>query len=311
MGNARVYKIFKFIGMHRMQTNGVRIMTNFKRYTQAGFLALAMFLSSMAQASSEEFPYRVRYPDVSILTTADLTQRFDSVLVIDVRSKYEYDTLHIKGSVNVPLEKNFGVEVLKLREQHKKPFVFYCNGKTCLKSYDAVLLATRARLDDLYAYDAGVFDWAKAQPERTALLGKSPIKPGDLIDSKSFKERLLEPRDFVARVGKNSLVLDVRDRSQRDTALFPFKESRAQLDEMKKIDAVIEEARAQKKSLLIYDQTGKQVQWFQYYLVEKGVKDYYFMKGGAQGHFDAIYGKVVLGGENKVKAPAGAGSAKQ
>lgn len=283
-------------------------MTKFKRYTLVGLLTLV--LSSLAQASSEEYPYRVRYPDVSILTTDALAKRFETVLVIDVRSKYEYDTLHIKGAVNVPLETNFGTEVVKLRDKHKKPFVFYCNGKTCQKSYDAVLLAAKARLDDLYAYDAGVFDWAKAQPEKTALLGKSPIRPGDLIDSKSFKERLLEPKDFVARVGQNSVVLDVRDRAQRDTALFPFKENRAQLDDMKKIDAVIEEAKAQKKSLLVYDQTGKQVQWFQYYLVEKGVKDYYFMKGGAQGHFDAMYGKVVLGGESKVKAPAGAGSAK-
>ena len=76
---------------------------------------------------------------------------------------------------------------------------------------------------------------------------------------------------------------------------------------LKKIDAIIEDVLAQKKTLLVYDQTGKQVQWFQYYLESKGVKDYYFMKGGAQAHFDHFLGKVVLGrgDKGKEKAPAG------
>ncbi len=260
--------------------------------------ALGLFALTV-QAASEEFPYRVRYPDVEVMTTADLARRFDGLLVVDVRSKYEYDTLHVKGAVNVPLERHFTDELLKLRAQHNKPFVFYCNGKTCHKSYDAALLAAKARLDRLYAYDAGIFDWAKAQPERTVLLGKSPIKPENLISGDRFKAHLLEPKQFVARVNDKALVLDVRDRAQRDSALFPFKEARAQLDEMKKIDVVIDQARAQKKTLLVYDQTGKQVQWFQYYLESKGISDYYFMKGGAQAHFDALYGKVVLGSGDK------------
>lgn len=278
------------------------------------FLALLLVLSglvhplaSAASAASEEFPFRVRYPDVSVMTTEELGKRYNDVLVIDVRSKYEFDTLHVKDAVNVPLTTGFGEKMVQLRAKHSKPFVFYCNGKTCLKSYDAVLLAAKARLDNIYAYDAGIFDWAKAQPEKTALLGRSPIIPANLIDEKSFKARLIEPKDFAARVGDKSMVLDVRDRVQRDTALFPFKEQRAQLDELKKIDAVIEDTKAQKKTLLVYDQTGKQVQWFQYYLENKGVKDYYFMKGGAQAHFDHYLGKVVLGSgdKGKDKAPAG------
>lgn len=266
------------------------------------FLALSGLIHPLANAANEEYPYRVRYPDVSFMTTDELNKRFNEVLVIDVRSKYEFDTLHIKDAVNVPLATNFGDKIVLLRQKFNKPFVFYCNGKTCLKSYDAVLLATKARLENLYAYDAGIFDWAKAQPEKTALLGRSPIVQADVIDEKSFKARLIEPKDFAARVGDKSVVLDVRDRVQRDTPLFPFKEQRAQLDEMKKIDVVIEDAKAQKKTLLVYDQTGKQVQWFQYYLESKGVKDYYFMKGGAQAHFDHFLGKVVLGsGEKDIK----------
>ncbi|HJW81915.1 MAG TPA: rhodanese-like domain-containing protein [Acidiferrobacterales bacterium] len=282
-----------------------------KRLLWVLFLAFSGVVHPLANAANDEFPYRVRYPDVSVMTTEELGKRFNEVLVIDVRSKYEFDTLHVKDAVNVPLTTGFGDKLVQLRAKHNKPFVFYCNGKTCLKSYDAVLLATKARLDNLYAYDAGIFDWAKAQPEKTALLGRSPIIPANLIDEKSFKARLIEPKDFSARVGDKSVVLDVRDRVQRDTTLFPFKEQRAQLDELKKIDTVIDDAKAQKKTLLVYDQTGKQVQWFQYYLESRGVKDYYFMKGGAQAHYDHFLGKVVLGSgdkdkdKGKDKAPAG------
>ena len=278
-----------------------------KRLVGVLLLVLSGLAHPLATAANEEFPLRVRYPDVPVMSTEELSKRFNEVLVIDVRSKYEFDTLHVKDSVNVPLATGFGEKMVQLRAKHKRPFVFYCNGKTCHKSYDAVLLAAKARLDNLYAYDAGIFDWAKAEPEKTALLGRSPIKPENLIDENSFKAHLIEPKDFAARVGDKSLVLDVRDRVQRDTALFPFKEQRAQLDDTKKLDAVIEEAKAQKKTLLVYDQTGKQVQWFQYYLESKGMKDYYFMQGGAQAYYDATLGKVVLGGgdKEKEKAPAG------
>jgi len=263
---------------------------------------LVVSLASLTvRAANEEYPYRVRYPDVAVIATADLAKQFNDVVVIDVRSKYEFDTLHVKDAINIPLKTGFGEKVAALRQKLNKPFVFYCNGKTCHKSYDAVLLAEKARLDRIYAYDAGIFDWAKAQPEKTVLLGNSPIKAGELISSEDFKKRLLEPKAFDAKVDDKAIVLDVRDKRQRDTALFPFKEQRAQLDEMKKIDVVVNEAKAKNKTLLVYDEAGKQVQWFQYYLESKGIKDYYFMKGGAQGHFDALYGKVVLGDGDKDK----------
>lgn len=275
----------------------------------AGLLLMLVFASvlqceAMAAAPADEFPMRVRYPDVDIITTADLAKQYDNVVIVDVRTKYEFDTLHIKDAILLPLGTGFGDRVLALRNKYPdKKIVFYCNGKTCHKSYEADVLAAHARVTNTVAYDAGIFDWAKAQPERTTLRGRTPIKPTDLISGDDFKARQIDPKDFASLVDA-SIVLDVRDRRQRDTALFPFKEQRAQLDETQKLDAIIDEAKAKNKTLLVYDEVGKQVQWFQYHLEGKGLKKYFFMKGGAQGYFDATLGKVVLGGEDKVKAPA-------
>lgn len=245
----------------------------------------------------KEFPYRSHYIDVEVIETADLSKRFDNVVIVDVRSKYEYETLHIKGSHNIPVNKsNFTDKIRELRQKSDKPIVFYCNGKTCRKSYKAALLALSAHIPNCNAYDAGVFDWAKANPDRTVLLGKSPIKVEDLISKEKLKERMLKPKEFEAKIDpKKTIVLDVRDRRQRDVALFPFQETRAQLDEVAKLVSITEQAKKEKKTLLVYDAVGKQVRWMQYHLEGMGLKDYYFMKGGAQGYWDDRLGKVVLG----------------
>jgi len=250
------------------------------------------------------FPLRPQYIDVPVMETADLDKKSAAVYIVDVRSRYEYETLHIKDAILIPLSgKNFIEEVRALREKSAdKPIVFYCNGKTCRKSYDAVLKAKAARISNIVCYDAGIAEWAEKHPEKAVLLGRSPIKPGELLSKEKFKAHLLDPKAFEAKVGPNAIVLDVRDRVQRDTQLFPFKEQRAQLGEKAKLDTIIEQAKREKKTLLVYDAVGKQVEWFQYYLENKGLSEYFFMKGGAQGHFDAKYGKISFGAKKEVKA---------
>lgn len=253
--------------------------------------------------ASAAFPLRSKYIDVAILETVELEKRFGEVVVVDVRTQYEFDTLRIKGAVLAPVtDRNFVDQVRKLRESTPKQIVFYCNGKTCHKSYDAVLYAMNARIPNVICYDAGIDDWSRAHPEKTELLGKSPIKVEDLITKDKFQAHLLDPKAFEAKTEKNAIILDVRDRAQRDSPLFPFRERRASLEDKTGLDPIIEQAKKEKKTLLVYDQVGKQVQWFQYYLESRGVKDYYFMKGGAQGFFDATLGKVSLG-EKKEKKP--------
>jgi rhodanese-related sulfurtransferase len=267
------------------------------------FLAVACcaLAGDPAPPPDSAFPLRARYLDVPVLLTAELDRRFGAVVIVDVRSPYEYNTLRIKDALLIPVTDNsFGEQVRKLRAQTAKPIVFYCNGKTCHKSYDAVLKARSARVSDTYSYDAGIADWAGAHPEKTVLLGRSPIKAEDLISHDKFKAHLLEPPGFEAKIGSSAIVLDVRDRAQRDTPLFPFHEQRAALAETDRIDTILEQAKREHKTLLVYDAVGKQVEWFQYYLESKGVNEYYFMKGGAQGYFDEKYGKVTLGGKKEL-----------
>ena len=243
-----------------------------------------------AYASDEGFPGRAKFSDVQVIEIADLKSRFGDVVIVDARSSLEFDTLRIKGSVNIPVaSKTFESQVQALRAKTQKPIVFYCNGRTCMKSYISVRKAAAASVDNLLAYDAGMFEWAKSYPEFAELLGKSPVRASDIISKNSYNKRLLDPTSFTDRahtLGEKSLILDVRDKYQRGaTGFFPGQEKWASLDNQKKLNALINEAKKSNKTLFIYDEVGKQVRWLQYALEQARVKDYYFMAKGAKGYY--------------------------
>ena len=252
------------------------------------FALILVLLPVLAVAAEDEFPGRKIYPEVQVISLQQLKEHLGEVLVVDVRSAYEYKTLHIKGAVNVPLsDPNFVAKMAKLREESVKDIVVYCNGKTCMKSYKAAKKCAAANIPNVLAYDAGIMDWAKTYPNDAILLGKVLGDPGRLISKEAFKKHLLSPTAFGERVASsNAYVLDVRDRFQRDSlGLFPGRERRVYLDDTKKLDRYIRKALAENRDLLIYDAAGKQVRWLQYYLNHKGVKKYYFMAGGARAYY--------------------------
>jgi len=257
-----------------------------------GLHILVLLWSMVAVGSvnaAEEFEGRAKYPEVQFIELEDLRQKQSDVVIVDVRSSLEYDTLRVKGALNIPLsESTFDDALLKLRESTDKTIVFYCNGRTCHKSYKAARRAGIINVPDTVAFDAGIFDWVRAYPDEGELLGESPVKPDDLIDGDKFKAHLLEPAEFVARIPENSLVMDVRDPTQRAGVRFFGVERTVSLNDGAKIDSLLREAKEAGKTLLIYDQVGKQVRWLQYRLERAGLDQYYFMKGGADAYYEVL-----------------------
>ncbi len=275
----------------------------FKLFFSLSWLAVLMFTLSGVNAETKlvggkaavEFPHRPLYPDVQLISTEDLAKKIGKSVVVDVRSRYEYDTLHIKDARNIPLtDRNFTEELRKIRQSTRDPIVFYCNGKTCAKSYEAAMAAIHARIPETYAYDYGIFAWAKAYPEKTVLLGKTPINVDDLISDEKFKAHVLTPKEFEGKINPSVIVLDVRDLAQRDNMLFPFKEERIPLDRTSKIETLLERVKKENHTLLVYDKAGHQVKWFQYHLESSGIKNYFFMKGGSDGYSQVVYGAGTL-----------------
>jgi rhodanese-related sulfurtransferase len=256
-------------------------------------LVSSLFLPLANASKAPTFPHRAKFKDVPVMESAQLRDALDRVVIVDVRSRFEYQTLHIKGSVHIPLSKvKLPPAVKELRKQTDKPIVFYCNGTTCKKSYEAAKLALEAGVKNIYAYDAGIDHWTTLYPEASVLLGQSPVPASSFIDKAVFKSRVIGTEAFEAKIEQGAVVLDIRDLRQRDNPLFPMRENRAQLDETEKIAGIVNEAKRSKKPLLIYDKVGKQTRWFQYYLEQQGVKNYYFLDGGAEGYYEAKFGKA-------------------
>ncbi|VAW92270.1 hypothetical protein MNBD_GAMMA22-309 [hydrothermal vent metagenome] len=257
---------------------------------------ITFFVFSATSYTAVEFPGRQRYPAVPFITMTDLYKSFNNVVIVDVRSKYEFDTLRIKGAINIPLSsKDFVEKIRELRATQNKKIVLYCNGKTCMKSYKATQKCRVNKIKNVIAYDQGVLDWAKRYPAKSILLGKTPINPKHIISKKEFKTHLIKPEVFEVKINsKVAIVLDVRDPFQREAlGLFIGIEKRANLDDYTDLDLYISKAKRSKLPIYIYDETGKQVRWLMYYLQQKKVNEYYFMEGGARAFFDGLRKKYV------------------
>lgn len=251
-----------------------------------------LYVFAALAAGNDEFPGRKSFPAVPYIELEQLHQKRDKVIIVDVRTAYEYDTLRIKDSLNISVHDSGFVEaMLKLRADNPtKEIVTYCNGRTCNKSYEAVQKCRNVKIDNVIAYDAGILDWAEKYPQESVLLGRNPIDTKKLISMDMFNAHLIEPKKFESMAGNdNVIVLDVRDKFQREaSSLFPGLDKHASLDDKATLDKYFSKAKKEHKTLLIYDAAGKQVEWLIYYLEDQGVSNYYFMKGGTVAYYKGL-----------------------
>lgn len=269
-----------------MMTKAVSSMNGFLMGVVV-FCALGM---QSAIAADGEFPGRALFLATKPVEIDALRQKFADVQLVDVRSRYEYETLHMKSAVHLPLyDDKFKNKVRALSQESGKPLVFYCNGRDCYKSYRASDKARVAGVKDTEVFDAGVLEWARTYPELTMLLGSELGDASKLISKEGFKRHLLSPEDFSKKVGADDapMVLDIRSvKQRRSMGLFVFKEQHIPLENRASLDEFMVTVKQSGKPLLVYDMAGKQVRWFQYYLESKGIKDYYFMEGGVRAFLD-------------------------
>lgn len=230
----------------------------------------------------EGYPHRSEFADVEVFSTEQLRQRYDEVHIVDVRSKFEFDVVHIAKAENIPVaDEKFLQRLEQVRAKvAPTPLVFYCNGHACSKSYEAAHTARRGGFNNVYAYDSGIFDWMREQQQHTALLGIAPAPLNKMVSEDYFQARMVS-WDTVQKKAKekNTIVLDVRDALQRHGAVatphlqVPLDDFVARLDG----------SEFRGKQLLIVDAVGKQVRWLQYVLEHKGYKNYFFLRDGWEG----------------------------
>ncbi|HFQ80163.1 MAG TPA: hypothetical protein ENK33_02175 [Desulfobacterales bacterium] len=253
-------------------------------------LTLVLLMAGVAACWAQDglkFPLRSQYSSLRPIDTKDLAAIYNKAIIVDARNKKEYKVLHMKGAHNFLVGKMKEKDLLGLRSKDgTTPMIFYCNGITCAKSYKATTKAAKWGFKNIRVYDAGVFHWAMKHPERAVFFGKpltAELVATKIISGKKLAAKMLAAPDFIrkARSGKYT-VFDVRDANERSATPIRLAKMRSMpFDTM--VTLLDKGSKAvPKKSILIFDNVGKQVKWLQYYLRQAGVTDYFFLKGGVR-----------------------------
>ncbi|GLT16514.1 sulfurtransferase [Vibrio zhanjiangensis] len=245
-------------------------------------LSILLLASVSFSAFSIDFPYRADYADVKTIELADLKQTKDTLNIVDVRSTLEYDVLHIDGAKHITIaNKGFETKIKELSADGKT-IAFYCNGITCKKSYKAAQRAMKAGVNNVVAYDAGIFLWASDYPSDSVLLGKPMQSSSQLISDEDFKAHILSAKEFEGMLNDpNVVIIDARDPNQRKTQLF--KGLPVRNVPVERFETFLQQTDSSTK-IMVFDAVGKQVQWLQYILDGQNYTDYHFLKGGVEGY---------------------------
>ncbi|MBI1920404.1 MAG: sulfurtransferase [Geobacter sp.] len=235
---------------------------------------------AVAAVAEEGYPLRAKFPKVKYMTTETLGKEYNSVIIVDVRSDLEFTVIRINRAMHIPVAlATFGKELEKIRSKDgAKSIVFYCNGHTCAKAYEAAEQAMDLGFKNVFAYDAGIHDWVKVHPEKTTLMGVSPAPKNRLISKEALMAKKVSFAEFKKKAdGADAVVIDIREPFQRKEVPQVPKLRNIPSDRLLKL---LESGEFKKNDLLILDAVGKQVEWLQYYLEKYGYKDYWFLKDG-------------------------------
>ncbi|GAW97572.1 MULTISPECIES: rhodanese-like domain-containing protein [Colwellia] len=245
------------------------------------FLCLLFIPISFAfNTSDSKYPLRHIFTNLEFISSEELFNDNHKKLIIDVRSKFEFEILHIKDAINIPISNmSFIPSLTSITDKDFRPIIFYCNGVDCLKSSHAAIKARTHDFLNVKVYDGGVHDWAKTYPKHSVLLGEFMTSRDELISDSLFFKHNLSPRNFMKEIGINTWILDIRDPFQRDIKIL---ENTTYAHSIDKLNSLLSRAKNEKVKLLIYDAVGRQVRWVQYLLEKEGFDNYYFLEGGVK-----------------------------
>ena len=159
--------------------------------------AFIIILGASAQASGPEF---------KVLTADQLKSLLDEkidIILIDARTKEEYQEAHIAGAISIP-EKNFDESASILLADKNALLVFYCNGVKCGKSKKAAVKADAKGYKNILIYSEGFPVWEEKGykivpgPDYAKKVETTTIAPAELkklIDAKTDSFILVDVRD--------------------------------------------------------------------------------------------------------------------
>ena len=128
-------------------------------------LMLTLGLASTGSVYAEIKEYRSPESVVGTVTVSvqQAKELFDQgVTFIDVRNPRFYASGHIPGAHHLDFKYNFDAEKLAAVVKKDQPFVLYCSGVMCSRSYRASEKAVEWGYTKVYYFRGGMAEWRKA-----------------------------------------------------------------------------------------------------------------------------------------------------
>jgi len=113
-------------------------------------------------------------PGAKVITVAEAKLlSAKGVAIYDVRVPEEFDAAHMPGAISVPYKESSAKEVgfdpaddqfalNKLPRDKNTPFMMYCDGTICWKSYKSALMAIEGGWKNVYWFRGGFPEWKEA-----------------------------------------------------------------------------------------------------------------------------------------------------
>ncbi len=186
---------------------------------------------------------RADYPVMSTEALQSMTKQKKDFLLVDTRSKEEYQEAHISGAVNIP-EKQFEELESLLPKKKDALIVFYCNGVKCGKSKRTAKMAEALGYVNLAVYSDGFPVWE----ERNL-----PIVPGPEYGRKieTTMIRSAELKALIDAKAGDYVLVDVREPSEFSEGRIP-----SAVNYPAETFATKQEALPKEKKIIVYCNTG-------------------------------------------------------
>ena len=242
-------------------------------YTKSILAALAVCLILPIANAQEDFPLRkeAKYAGLNYIAADDFGKTANDSIVIDVRSQFEFDTIHVEGAKSISINQiGFAgkVEVLRKKNDTSKKIVLYCNGIMCTQSYDAGAMLKTEGFTNFFIFDGGIGGWAKKFPERTQFMGAklgdaSKLFPPDMVTKRHVNYAKIKEMESDSKV----VLMDVRENFFR--AKVPPLKNLKHLP-LSKIAPLLEAGKHKDTAIYFMDDSGKRLPWLQYHLEKYG-----------------------------------------
>jgi rhodanese-related sulfurtransferase len=245
-------------------------------------LCVMPLLGVTVARAQDDFPLRPFYPSVSVVDTETLLDMYSEAVIVDVRSAFEYEVARINKAINAPIAYGQALNVVRRVRPPESgaPLVFYCNDPSCSRAFRLAQQAMGQGWENVFVYDAGVFAWIAAAPDKATLMGNSPASLERVIPPALYRRHLLDYQEFERlSYDEGALVLDIRDIYHRE--LEPRLRDIRNIPMESLLEGVTNRIWVERR-LLIFDTDGDQARWLQYFLQANGYTDYYFLKGGVE-----------------------------